>query len=297
MKDKSSHSDKGELKIERVFLDADTSRNCYTLISSTNSTPKGYLFLLPGFGENAQRVMEQSDLPEQLALNGILTIIPTLQDGPLSFGIDAASQQSLKNIIADVRTKNQLSNMPFYLGGYSIGGSCVLKYAEDADQKPDAVFAIDPPIDFEQLYRASQRNIRLGVKSPLLDESQFIVQRVAEIMGGTPESALTSYHAISPYSFSDTLQTAIKKLLQTPIRIYTEPDVHWWMTERGSDFTSMNSTYHSAMINELQHLGHTQAELITTVDKGYREPDHTRHPHSWSIVDPEKLIDWLNLHR
>jgi hypothetical protein len=288
--------DKSKLKIERVFLDPDTSRNCYTIISSTDAAPKGYIFLLPGFGETAQRVMEQTQLPLFLAQQGILTIIPTLEDGPLSFGIDPASQQSLKKIIADVRTKNQLTNQPFYLGGFSIGGSCVLKYAEEADQKPNAVFAIDPPLDFEKMHQCSKRNIRLQVKSPLLEESHFIIQRVEEIMGGTPEDALASYHAISPYSCSDTTQTAIKKLLETPVRIYTEPDVQWWMTERGSDYTSMNSTYHSAMINELHYLGNTQAELITTVNKGYREPEHTRHPHSWSIVDQEELIRWLVAH-
>lgn len=296
IKDTPSQADKVELKIERIFLDTDTTKNCYTIISSPETPLKGYIFLLPGFGETAQRVMEQTKLPLFLSQQGILTIIPTLEDGPLSFGIDPASQQSLRKIIADVRTKNQLTNQPFYLGGFSIGGSCVLKYAEEADQKPNAVFAIDPPIDFEKMHQCSERNIRLQVKSPLLEESHFIMQRVEEIMGGTPKEALASYHAISPYSYSDTTQTAIKKLLQIPIRIYTEPDVQWWMTERGSDFTSMNSTYHSAMINELHHLGHTSAELTTTDDKGYREPDHTRHPHSWSIVDETNLIEWLKMH-
>ena len=47
------------------------------------------------------------------------------------------------------------------------------------------------------------------------------------------------------------------------------------------------------MINELNRLGNQNAELITTQKKGYRKPDNKRHPHSWSIVDNDELINWL----
>ncbi|HTF06497.1 MAG TPA: alpha/beta hydrolase [Bacteroidia bacterium] len=290
------HSNFDELKIEKVFLDKDTTKSCYTIIFPSKLPIKGYIFLLPGFSETAERVMQQSSLPLQLAESGLLTIIPTLQDGIFSFGIDDSSQQSFKNIIADVREKNNLTDQPFYLGGYSIGGSCVLKYAEEADKKPNAVFAIDPPIDFEQVYNSCKRNLRLSVNTQPNEESVFLVQKISEIMNGTPENSIANYHTISPYSFSDTSQTAIKKLLETPLRIYTEPDIHWWMKERSMDYTSMNSTFHSAMINELNRLGNKNAVLITTENKGYREPDQTRHPHSWSIVDNNELIQWLLLH-
>ncbi len=282
-----------QLKIEKVFLGKDSTKQCYTIIFPTKLPIKGYLFLLPGFGETAERVMQQSLLPRQCAQSGLLTIIPTLEDGVLSFGIDASSQQSFQQIITDVRKKNKLTNQPFYLGGYSIGGSCILKYAEETDEKPNAVFAIDPPIDFEQMYHSCKRTIRLSVNTPPNKESVFIIEKLNELMGGTPENSIANYHKLSPYSFSDTTQTAIKKLQQIPLRIYTEPDIHWWMKERGMDYSSMNSTYHSAMINELNQLGHKNATLITTQHKGYRKPDNQRHPHSWSIVDADELIKWL----
>lgn len=284
-------------KTEKVFLENDTTKNGYTLIFPSKSPVQGYIFLLPGFGETAERVIQQSSLPVRLAESGLLTIIPTLEDGVLSFGIDETSQESFKKIIDDVRAKNNLTDQPFYVGGYSIGGSCVLKYAEEADKKPNAVFAIDPPVDFEQMYNSSKRNVRLSVNTLPNEESVFLIQKIQEIMDGTPENSLANYHKISPYSFSDTTQTAIKKLLKTPLRIYTEPDVHWWMKERGMDFLSMNSAYQSAMINELNRLGNEDATLITTQNKGYRKPDNIRHPHSWSIVDHEELIKWLLKHK
>ena len=281
------------IKTEKIFLDNDTTKNCYLIIYPSKSPIKGYIFLLPGFGESPERVLQQSTLPLRLAESGLLTIIPTLQDGVFSFGIDDSSQKSFKKIISDVREKNKLTDQPFYLGGYSIGGSCVLKYAEDADSKPNAVFAIDPPIDFEQLYHSNKRNLRLSVNIQPNEESVFLVKKINELMNGTPENSITNYYKMSPYSYSDTAQTAIKQLLTVPLRIYTEPDIHWWMKERGMDYSSMNSTFHSAMINELNKLGNKNATLITTQNKGYRKPDHSRHPHSWSIVDSDELIKWL----
>ncbi len=77
------------LKIEKVFLDKpDTTKNCYTIIYPPKLPWTGYLFRMPGFGETAERVLQQTDLPKKLAVNGILTIIPTLQDGVLSLGVD-----------------------------------------------------------------------------------------------------------------------------------------------------------------------------------------------------------------
>jgi hypothetical protein len=47
------------------------------------------------------------------------------------------------------------------------------------------------------------------------------------------------------------------------------------------------------MINELVLLGNTNAQLILTENKGYRKPNHRKQPHSWSIIDDEELIQWL----
>jgi len=39
-------------------------------------------------------------------------------------------------------------------------------------------------------------------------------------------------------------------------------------------------------------LDNSYAELSVSSGKGYRA-DGTRHPHSWSIVDEKKMIDWF----
>jgi len=75
--------------------------------------------------------------------------------------------------------------------------------------------------------------------------------------------------------------------------LISKPDIQWWLKERGYDYTYNNITDHAAMINELQRLGNKNAVLVTTTDKGYRKTNNMRHPHSWSIADPEQIIKWL----
>ncbi len=285
-------------KIEKIFLDkTDTTKNCYTIIYPPKLPWTGYLFLVPGFGETAENVLQQTDLPKKLAQNGILTIIPTFQDGVLSFGVDSLTQQTFDRILKDVTSKHKLIDQKFYVGGFSIGGSCAIKYAENSDVKPIAIFAIDPPLDFERFYNSAKRDIRLSKDNEANQENVYMIDRLEKETGGSPKINLSEYYSLSPYSFSDTTQTAIKKLINLPLRIYTEPDINWWLEKRGADLTSMNATECSAMINELNRLGNPNAELITTQNKGYRKPDNKRHPHSWSILDNDELIKWLLKHK
>ncbi len=281
-------------KTEKVFLDKnDTTKNCYTIIYPLALSWSGYMILVPGFGETAENVLLQTDLPIRLAQSGILTIIPTFQEGVLSFGVDSLSQQTFDRILIDVTSKHKLTDLKFYVGGFSIGGCCAIKYAERSTIKPIAVFAIDPPLDFERFYNSAKRDIRLSKDNKASQENIYMINRLEMITGGNPITNLTDYYTISPYSFSDENQTAIKNLINIPLRIYTEPDINWWLKERGGDLTGMNATECSAMINELNRLGNQKAELIITQNKGYRKPYNRRHPHSWSIVDTEELIKWL----
>ncbi|WP_240453367.1 MULTISPECIES: alpha/beta hydrolase [unclassified Flavobacterium] len=281
-------------KIEKIYLDKnDKTKNCYTIIYPSKLPWKGYVFLIPGFGETAENVLQQTNLPNELAKNGFLTVIPTFQDGVLSFGVDNLSQETFHKILKDVTSKHKLIDQNFYVGGFSIGGSAAIKYAENTLVKPTAVFAIDPPLDFERFYNSAKRDIRLSKNGEANQENIYMIERLEKETGGNPTTNLAEYYKLSPYSFSDSSQTAIKKLENMPIRIYTEPDINWWLKERGADFTTMNATECSAMINELNKLGNENALLITTENKGFRKYENKRHPHSWSIVDNEELINWL----
>jgi hypothetical protein len=287
-------------KLETVYLDKnDSTRNMYIAVVPQNGQINSFIFLLDGFGNaDPKDVLIQTGIPKYAATKGILSIIPVLKTGGLYFGSDTASQQSLKEMIDLVVKKYQLKGKDFYIGGFSIGGTCVVKYAELAIQKnypikPKAVFAVDPPLDWERDYNAAKRVVRLSAPDKVNGEVPYIIDRIKKEMSGTPETALENFYNNSPYSYSDTTQRAIKALIKTPIMIISEPDIQWWLSQRGYDYSYINITDQAAMINELQRLGNSKAVLVTTHDKGFREPGHIRHPHSWSIADPEQLVDWL----
>jgi hypothetical protein len=286
-------------KIETVYLDKnDSTTNMYIAVIPQNGQANSLLFLLDGFGNSPQSVLTQTDLPKYAAQQGILTIIPLLKTGSQYFGSDAASQQSLKEMIELVMAKHQLKGKDFYIGGFSIGGTCAVKYAELAVQKNysiklKAVFAVDPPLDWKRYYDSAKRVVRLSNPGQVNGEVTYFIERIKKEMNGTPETALENFYNNSPYSFSDTTQRAIKSLSKTPVMIISEPDIQWWISQRGYDYSYINITDHAAMINELQRLGNNRAILVTTTNKGYRKPQNSRHPHSWSIADPEQTIKWL----
>ena len=286
-------------KVETVYLNPnDSTSNLYIVIYPPELPYKGYAFLIPGMFQTAKDVLVQTELPRYAAQQGILIIIPTFRTGISSFGFDTATQTSFLELLEHVTTIYKLKGLNFYIGGFSIGGTCAIKYAELAlnnnyPVKPSAVFAIDAPLDFERMYKGMLRETKFP-NSPedLVAESNYILKRARKEFGGSPSDNLSEYHRKSPYSFNDTTQQAIKPLVNLPIRLYTEPDILWWLDE-GSDYSLMNSYDFAAMANELKRMGNKKIELMITANKGYRKPDNTRHPHSWSIVDPKDVVQWM----
>jgi hypothetical protein len=260
---------------------------------------RGSLFLLDGFGVTSPRdMMSETQLPVVAARQGILVVIPILSTGSLYFGSDRTSQESLKSMIEVVSGKYHLQGKDLYLGGFSIGGTCVVKYAELAVKdnyriKPTAVFAVDPPLDWARFYNAARRVVRLSEPGKVNGEVTYMIDRIEKEMRGTPQTAIDNFYDGSPYSYSDTTQRAVKTLINTPLMLISEPDIQWWMSQRGYDYSYINIQDQAAMINELHRLGNAKAILVTTAGKGYREPGHTRHPHSWSIADPDEVVKWL----
>ena len=286
-------------KVETVYLNAgDSSSNLYVIVYPPTLPYKGFAFFIPGMFQPAADVLVQTDLPKYAAQQGILSIIPTFGSGISSFGFDTATQASFLHLISHVASTYKLNGLPFYVGGFSIGGTCAITYAEHALRnnypiKPAAVFAIDSPLDFERDYNNILRELRLA-NSPedAMVESNYILKRCISEFGGSPVDHAASYHQLSPYSYNDSTQYAIKPLVHLPMRLYTEPDIQWWLAE-GVDYSLMNAFDLAAITNELRRMGNTKVELITTSNKGFRQPGNTRHPHSWSIVEPKGLVTWL----
>ncbi len=243
-------------RTETVYLNPnDSTSSLYIVVYPPKLPYNGYAFFIPGMFQMAKDVLVQTQLPMYAAQQGILTIIPTFKTGIPSFGFDTATQASFLDLLDHVSSTYKVQGLRFYVGGFSIGGTCAIKYAELAlsnnyPVKPSAVFAIDSPLDFERMYNQMVRETKLPNSSEDgLAESNYILERLRKEFGGTPFDMLSNYHQASPYSFNDTTQHAIRPLVNLPIRFYTEPDILWWLNE-GVDYSLMNAFDFAAMTNE-----------------------------------------------
>jgi len=82
-----------------------------------------------------------------------------------------------------------------------------------------------------------------------------MIDRIEREMQGNPQTAIQNFYGQSPYSYTDTTQKAIRNLVNTPLMLISEPDIDWWMSQRGYDYSYINITDQAAIINQLQRLG------------------------------------------
>ena len=205
----------------------------------------------------------------------------------------------LDSIIAEVLLKYRIPKDRVVIGGFSAGGTGAVRYAQwcaqgqcRATSKVAGVFGVDSPLDFERLYHGEDLSIRRGAPRTNRTEAQMILDTLRGALGGAPGQVPEAYRRQSPLLASAPDGGNARLLARTPLRLYTDPDVQWWIENRNLDYSGMNSVDHAAMVNLLRVAGNPRAELITATGKGFR-PNGTRHPHSWSIVDEANLARWI----
>ena len=123
-----------------------------------------------------------------------------------------------------------------------------------------------------------------------LEEPKMIISYFERKFG--VDSLLSNIQKVSPFTM-ETGWNSVSNLKEIKLRFYTEPDSLWWMKNRQTDFESTNAYAIQQISKHLEKEGWNQIDLIETKDKGFRS-NGERHPHSWSIVDPEGLLNWIN---
>ncbi len=209
---------------------------------------------------------------------------------------DARILKKYEEMIEDICQKHQIPLTKVIVGGLSAGGVLAVRLGENNIEKkrpwqPVAIFAIDPPLDYERFWYECTRKVKLNFHPAAVAEGKEIMRRMKNAFGGSPLQAQKKYWSLAPYSRNAPNGGRIQWLKSVPIRIYHEPDIDWWIENRRQDYLSTNSIDCAGAINDLKILGNTRAELISTTGKGYRA-DGTRHPHSWSIVNEAELVQW-----
>jgi hypothetical protein len=218
---------------------------------------------------------------------------------PVAFLFDASRIEQLDRYIGEAIATYELPSDRILCVGMSLAGTCALKYTQWCQAghsrygiQPRAVAICDAPLDMVRFWRSGERAKSLGVSPISANEARWVNAQLEQHLGGTPEEVPDVYRNYSPYYYDIELAPQLSLLQDVAVRVYTEPDIDWWMENRGKSYYGINAPDAAGLINDLQVQGHREAELLTTTGQGYR-PDGSRHPHSWKIVDNADLVEWL----
>ncbi|XOV67712.1 MAG: hypothetical protein ACFHU9_00810 [Fluviicola sp.] len=269
------------------------SENLYYYGIRTVEEPIGALVLLPSFYEQAEGVLSNNSVLIKTAFeNGLLVIVPTINH---HLCLQQPAVDFLNNVFSDAIARYNIPETNFVLAGFSLGGINVLRYAELAFEndlatriQPRAVLAVDPPVDLVSLYNREMEQL---AKDSTYAEAKMVLEGIQKDIG-TPTANYERFVQYSAYSRAEDQGGNLKYLKDIPVRVYCDPDINWWMENRNFSLHDINVTDISAMILKLKELGNDDAAFINALGKGYRL-DGNRHPHSWSLIDPDECMDWV----
>jgi pimeloyl-ACP methyl ester carboxylesterase len=278
----------------------DSLAGSYRIYEPTGK-PVGLLVLIPGgaatHDEFTAGGSTPSILPQKLAGHQMVTIVPAA--GGYSHWLEDGWLKHLDAIVAETLTTHRIPADRVVVGGFSAGGTAAVRYAEfcaarrsPAGVRIRGVVAVDAPLDFGRFWRGETLAVRRGAHPRFVGEAKAILADLRRVLGGSPDEEPARYLQVSPFSAFAEGGGQARLLAGVPVRLYTEPDIRWWMENRQVDYYSMNAVDAAALVLQLQLLGNRQAQLITTQGRGVR-PGGDRHPHSWSIVDETELQAWI----
>jgi hypothetical protein len=248
----------------------------------------GIVLLLPGRSESPGQVFISTRLHTVLAAKGYLTVVPELQ---YSLFAGKRIRAQITQILKTESQKYKLNKPDLIVGGFSAGGAVAMSYSEfllssDSATSLKGIFAIDPPLDLERLYNSAERMIKYHCNDLIQKEGARTKDFLDKSLGGSPKLKSENYLALSPYSASSSDGGNAKWLKDIPVRLYSEPDLQFVQSKYCEElqFEDINAVDLEKLHEFLLKIGNNSVEYITTTGKGF---------HSWNIVDPNQLADWV----
>ncbi len=255
---------------------------------------KAVLILFGGYPETVEDIKREFKILEIAKHNDIAVLFSNYNQ---KLWLEENEKHQLAKRLQGIVENNQLPTDNIFIGGFSSGGVISLLISNFiAGMKqfyidPKGVFIVDSPIDLSALYTSSEKNMERNFSEVSMQESSWILETLGGHLGN-PNDEIENYEDKSVFTYRSNHTSNLKKLKNTKIRLYTEPDTLWWKKSRMADYDQMNAYYIKKLSQNLKEQGFESIEYIPTYNKGYRA-NGERHPHSWSIVDKKKLINWM----
>lgn len=287
-------SDKTPSIAKIVFNQKDSASCYYLVIKPKSDSIAGALILLAGFGQKAESIFPETKLDSVAYANNILTIAVA---GGNKLYADSVVQSKLTAVLRDVIGKYKINRDKFVLGGFSAGGTIVLRYVELCNEFPDkfpispkGVFMVDSPIDIFTIWDDLQESAKNKYAPNAVEEAERAMKFVKDDHG-VPRENISIYSKLTPFCMNKKYGENEIYLKTTAVRAYHDVDISWWLVNRNQTVREANYYVTSELINRLLLMGNKKAEFMQSYQTGYRS-DGQRHPHSWSIVDAVECIQW-----
>lgn len=282
-----------------LYVNDGQSNDLFYYASKPKHKIKGTLILLPPTAQRVEGVLnENSKLIALAHKNGILVLVPSIN---YNLCLDEVTMKFLNTTFETAIKKYKAPEDKILIGGFSLGGMNAIRYVQLANEKseltsikPIEVYGVDPPLDWARIYYSFLQTKELNFSDVAVNEATNYLAKLEQGFGGSPKEVPEMYVKHSMYSKTEKDGGNAIYLKNTPIRIYADVDLNWHLKERQTDLYNINALDQTAMINTLSIAGNEKAEFINALGKGYRS-NGKRHPHSWSIVDAEDLMDWIQI--
>ncbi len=263
-------------------------------LNKPKSDIKRVLILFGGFGEKPEDIKREFNILEIAKENNTAVIFMNYNQ---KLWLEENEKRELSEQLQKIFQVNNLPSKDIYIGGFSSGGNVTLLISsflvenKEFNLKPKGVFIIDSPIDLVALYRSSEKNLKRNFSEVSVQESKWIIETLGKKFGN-PTDNILKYQDYAVYTSETNYTDKLKSLKNTKMRFYTEPDTLWWKENRKADYDQMNAFYIKRLHENLSKIGFDKVEYLPAKNKGFRS-NGDRHPHSWSIVDKEDLMQWI----
>ena len=279
---------------EYVFKNKiDSSYNCYLKVFPNTEKING--LLIRDYSNLPDTALESPyQFPKLCAENGIMTLYTnTSTQFPELFTSDSIIKR-LDEFVVEVIKIHDIPKNNIFIGGISASGTRALRYAQYCAQGKSAieikgVFAVDAPLDLARFY-TSAKNHKKNFKAGMLWEANWMLPLFKTLFNGSPDEVFNAYLKSSVFTHTDSLGGNAHYLNNTSILLFHEPDIDWWISERGAAYYDINSYDLVAFTILLKSMGNSDIELITSSGKGF-DKNGNRMPHSWTIVDETYLME------
>lgn len=254
----------------------------------------GLLVLFPGFGAAASNTKNEFDIVEIANENNVSVLYMNF-NGHLY--LKEGEKQELAENFMKILNRHGLSDRDITIGGYSSGGNVALLLSNYLIKEKIAlslkkVFIVDAPVDLNGLYQIAKRNLERNYSKSSMNEAKWLIDFFHQEFG-EGQNMKEKIEESSPYLAEKSSINNLTYLKDIQLRFYSEPDTLWWREKRQNEPEDLNFHYISQLTEDLKSsFGEEKVELIVTNKRGYRA-NGNRHPHSWSIVDKRKLLDWI----